>query len=48
MPEEQPKSPFCTIGWCAWEKEYYGYRCSVCGDFVPFGSEPWIERDDED
>ena len=25
-----------------WKEEYYGYRCKVCGNFVPFGCEPWM------
>jgi hypothetical protein len=29
-----------------WEEEYYGYRCSACGTFIPFGSEPWLDVGD--
>ena len=24
------------------KEEYYGYRCSKCDLFIPYGSEPWI------
>ena len=27
-------------------EEYYGYRCVHCGEFIPFGCEPWIDDDD--
>ncbi len=30
-----------------WTEEYYGYRCRACGDFVPFGCEPWAPDDNE-
>lgn len=30
-----------------WLEEYYGYRCRVCGAFVPFGCEPWAPDDEE-
>ena len=26
------------------KEEYYGYRCSKCDLFVPYGSEPWIDE----
>ncbi len=25
-----------------WVEEYYGYRCHLCGAFIPYGSEPWV------
>lgn len=28
-----------------WVEDYAGYRCRVCGDFVPFGCEPWAPDD---
>ena len=34
-----------------WREEYYGWQCENCGEFVPFGCEPWIPADldnDED
>ena len=32
---------------CLWTEAHEGYRCA-CGEFVPFGSEPWAEQDDDD
>lgn len=33
---------------CDFKEEYYGFRCSVCGQFYAFGCAPWdIEADDE-
>lgn len=29
-----------------WQEEYYGYKCRVCGMFVPFGCEPWGPEED--
>lgn len=31
-----------------WREEYYGYHCENCGEFVPFGCEPWIPADIDD
>jgi hypothetical protein len=30
-----------------WKEEYYGYKCENCGEFIPYGSEPW-EPDEEE
>lgn len=32
---------------CEWEEEYYGYRCKICGEFIPYGCEPWMPTDEE-
>ena len=24
-----------------WEEDYYGYVCQKCGQFIPYGCEPW-------
>ena len=29
-----------------WQEEYYGWKCSKCGDFIPFGCEPWMPVDE--
>jgi hypothetical protein len=29
-------------------EEYYGWRCTVCDAFYPFGCEPWAPLDEED
>ena len=36
-----------------WHEEYYGYHCSLCDLFYPFGCAPWddldeLANDDED
>lgn len=31
---------------CQWRDHYYGYICEGCGQFIPFGSEPWMPLDD--
>jgi hypothetical protein len=37
--------PSCDPWQHKWVEVYYGYECSICGDFVPFGSEPWIDEE---
>lgn len=27
-----------------WKEEYYGWKCTRCGDFIPFGQAPWEEE----
>lgn len=27
---------------------YYGLTCTLCGDFIPYGSEPWAYLTDEE
>lgn len=29
-----------------WREGYYGWECD-CGEFIPFGCEPWVPTDDE-
>ena len=31
---------------CEWGEGYYGYEC-VCGNFIPYGSEPWMPDEEE-
>lgn len=31
-----------------WKEEYYGYKCETCGEFIPYGCEPWMPLDDEE
>jgi hypothetical protein len=31
-----------------WDEEYYGYRCSKCLTFIPFGCDPWLPNDEEE
>jgi hypothetical protein len=35
--------PLCLGIEHRWEETYYGYKCIECGEFIPFGSEPWID-----
>lgn len=28
-----------------WIEQYYGYRCQ-CGEFIPYGCEPWLPEED--
>jgi hypothetical protein len=30
-----------------WREIYYGYECTACGLFIPFGCEPWAPDEDE-
>ena len=30
-----------------WKEGYYGWECD-CGAFVAYGSEPWVDEEDED
>lgn len=38
--------PSCDLSSHQWEETYYGWKCLKCGDFVPFGCEPWSVDDD--
>ncbi len=35
--------PICNYHACIYEKEYYGYRCKHCGQFIPYGCETWVD-----
>lgn len=39
--------------WCNafehhWREVYYGYECEICGEFIPYGCEPWLDDEDEE
>ena len=36
--------PFCH----EWVSNYYGYACTQCGMFVPFGCEFWMPMGDDE
>lgn len=36
---------FCEATYHKWVEGYYGYTCENCGDFIPYGCEPWIDDD---
>lgn len=33
---------------CQFKEVYYGYECTICKLFVPFGCEPWAPTDEND
>lgn len=37
----------CQMTHHDWVEEYYGYRCTQCGEFIPYGCEPWMPDEDE-
>lgn len=38
----------CEIIGHRWIEEYYGYTCENCGEFIPYGCEPWGDPADAD
>lgn len=38
----------CDMLKCRWKEVYYGHECTVCGEFVAHGCEPWLPFDDDD
>lgn len=36
----------CELSYHDWVEEYYGYRCVNCGEFIPYGCEPWAPLED--
>ncbi len=36
----------CELTSHDWTEEYNGYRCKNCGEFIPYGCEPWLPVDD--
>ncbi len=43
-----PKQSPCNFDEHQYIEEYYGYRCTICGDLVPYGCEPWVYLTDEE
>lgn len=37
---------FCQFTDHEFAEEYYGYRCTRCGLFYPFGCAPWDDAED--
>ena len=31
---------------CEWQEGYSGWECA-CGNFIPYGCEPWMPTEDE-
>jgi hypothetical protein len=31
-----------------WKEEYYGFRCTKCDQFHPYGLEPWAYFDESE
>lgn len=47
MSEREIAERFCNEFHHQWKEEYYGYRCGECGQFIPFGCEPWLNEPDD-
>jgi hypothetical protein len=46
MNEREKHKQLCEMTSHAWKEEYYGYKCETCGEFIPYGCEPWMPDDD--
>lgn len=46
MNERDEVRNLCERTGHRWQEEYYGYKCENCGDFIPYGCEPWMPLDD--
>ena len=42
-PTGEEKRKLCEMTHHEWKEEYYGYKCETCGEFIPYGCEPWID-----
>ena len=40
--------PYCQNDSHTWRESYYGYQCSKCPMFYPYGSAPWEDTGDDD
>jgi hypothetical protein len=47
MNDRDTAIEMCHLDQHAWEAEYYGDRCRVCGLFIPDGHGWWMYGDDE-
>lgn len=45
MSDREEALKFCNAYHHDWVEEYYGYKCSQCLTFIPYGCEPWIDGD---
>jgi hypothetical protein len=41
MLGDTKKRELCEATHHEWKEEYYGYKCETCGEFIPYGCEPW-------
>jgi len=48
MSDREKAQELCNMFTHRWKDEYYGYRCENCGDFIPYGCDPWMPFDDDD
>lgn len=46
MSDREKAQEICNLTHHEWEKTYYGYKCLNCGEFIPYGCEPWIPFND--
>lgn len=46
MSDREQAHELCNLTQHDWQEEYYGLKCSLCGEFVPYGCEPWMPVDD--
>ena len=48
MSDRENAFQLCLMTHHDWVEEYYGYRCSQCHEFIPYGCEPWAPVDEYD
>jgi hypothetical protein len=50
MSDREKAHELCEITHHQWSEDYYGYTCQNCGEFIPYGCEPWtpVDQDDDD
>lgn len=46
LPQPEDDAETCGVFDHEWGDHYYGYECTKCGMFIPFGSEPWMPIDE--
>lgn len=48
MSDREEVKQICDLTHHEWADEYYGLKCENCGEFIPYGCEPWIPFEDDD
>ncbi len=48
MSDREAAQEICNLTHHDWQEGYYGWRCETCGEFIPYGCEPWLPIDDYD
>lgn len=47
MTDREQKRQLCEATHHEWKEEYYGLKCETCGEFIPYGCEPWVSDEEE-